>query len=136
MISSQEVDIIEISNPLDNHFSSQFDPLFVNEDGAEAVPPKPTSSLTSATSSLSSTANKRYCSKFKKEWLSNSKFSTFLRECKTDLTKVLCIVCNIQFSIQNSGLGDINRHFQTKKHQDCLKSAEANRCNICHYQFH
>jgi hypothetical protein len=64
MISSQEVDIIEISNPLDNHLSSQFDPLSVNEDEAIAVPPKPSSSLTPANSSLSSTANKRYCSKF------------------------------------------------------------------------
>jgi hypothetical protein len=72
--------------------------------------------------------NKRYKSKFKKEWLSNSYFSTFLRECKTDRTKALCITCNVQFSIQNSGLGDINHHIQTKKHKDRTKSVETNPC--------
>jgi hypothetical protein len=65
---------------------------------------------------------------FKKEWLSHSNFFTFLRECKTDRTKALWITCNIQFSIQNSGLGDINHHIETKEHQERTKSAEANLC--------
>ena len=85
-------------------------------------------------SSSSSKVNKRYQSKFKKEWLSHSYFSTFLRECKTDQTKALCITCNLQFSIKNSGLGDINNHIRTKKHQECTKSAAANMCKIYHYR--
>ncbi|CAF1575662.1 unnamed protein product [Adineta steineri] len=80
-------------------------------------------------SPLTSRANKRYQSRFKKEWLSNSYFSTFLRECKTDITKAVCITCNVQFSIQNSGVGDINHHIQTKKHQDRTKSIEATPSN-------
>ena len=87
------------------------------------------------TTSSSSSATKRYSSKFKKEWLFNSMFSTFLRECKTDSTKASCILCNAQFSIANSGIGDVNRHIQTKKHQECVKSFESNRCKMCYYCF-
>jgi len=130
MCSPQEIDITEISNSSDNDFPSQFDPLSVNE--AIAVSAKTSSASSLVSSSLSPTVNKRYRAKFKKEWLSISNFSTFLRECKTDSTKALCIVCNTQFSIQNSGIGDIHRHIKRKKHQDCLKSAEANRCKIYH----
>ena len=87
------------------------------------------------TTSSSSSATKRYSSKFKKEWLFNSMFSTFLRECKTDSTKASCTLCNAQFSIANSGIGDVNRHIQTKKHQECVKSFESNRCKMCYYCF-
>ena len=87
------------------------------------------------TTSSSSSATKRYSSKFKKEWLFNSMFSTFLRECKTDSTKASCTLCNAQFSIANNGIGDVNRHIQTKKHQECVKSFESNRCKMCYYCF-
>ena len=87
------------------------------------------------TTSSSSSATKRYSSKFKKEWLFNSMFSIFLRECKTDSTKASCILSNAQFSIANSGIGDVNRHIQTKKHQECVKSLESNRCKMCYYCF-
>ncbi len=40
------------------------------------------------------TITKRYLSKFKKEWSSDSKYSSFLKECKNDTTKALCIICN------------------------------------------
>ncbi|CAF5077944.1 unnamed protein product [Rotaria magnacalcarata] len=109
-------------------------------DNAICIPSKTTSNTTvtkiSSTSSSTSRVNKRYQPKFKKEWLSNSFFATFLRECKTGQTKALCITCNIQFSIQNSGLGDINHHIQTKKHQDRMKSIEANSCKTYHYEFY
>jgi hypothetical protein len=78
----------------------------------------------------SSTVSKRYLSKFKKEWSSDPKYSSFLKECKNDATKALCIVCNIQFSIQNSGITDVNNHTKTKKHQECLKSIESSKCSI------
>ena len=32
--------------------------------------------------------------------------------------------------IQNSGITDINTHTKTKRHQDCVTSAEANKCNV------
>jgi hypothetical protein len=78
----------------------------------------------------SSNSNKRYSSKFKKDWLSIPLFSSFLRECKDDPTKALCIVCNGKFSIQNSGLGDIHRHAETNKHKQSTKATEANRSEI------
>jgi hypothetical protein len=46
-------------------------------------------STTSSSSSLlpsSITVTKCYLSKFKREWLSNPKYSSFLRECKNDTT--------------------------------------------------
>ena len=133
MSSSSQDEIIEISNvssSLDNNLPKPFEPAPINN--AISVPPKTTSNTIVAKISSPSVSkeNKRYKSKFKKEWLSNSYFSTFLRECKTDQTKALCITCNIQFSIQNSGVGDINHHIQTKKHQERTKSAEANPCKI------
>ncbi|CAF5221421.1 unnamed protein product, partial [Rotaria magnacalcarata] len=100
----------------DNDLSKSFESIPI--DKAICIPPKTTSNTTvtkiSSPSSSTSRVNKRYQPKFKKEWLSNSFFAPFLRECKTDQTKALCINCNIQFSIQNSGLGDINHHIQTK----------------------
>jgi hypothetical protein len=77
MISSQEVDIIQILNSLDNDFPSPVDPLSVNE--AISTPPKTISTL-KVDNSSSSLVNKRPVSKFKKEWLSNWNFSTFLGE--------------------------------------------------------
>ncbi|CAF3185040.1 unnamed protein product [Rotaria sp. Silwood2] len=137
MFSPPIADIIEISNSLDGDFSLQVNPLTVKE--SVTVTPKTTAAATStnsSSSSSSSTINKRYCSKFKKEWLFNSSFSTFLRECKTDPTKALCVVCNIQFSIQNSEVGDINRHTKSKKHLEYLKSAESNRSKPIYETFH
>ncbi|CAF3468027.1 unnamed protein product [Rotaria sp. Silwood2] len=116
MYSTQDDDIIEISNPSDASFLTQFDPLPLND--SISILPKNTLTSKYINSSSSSNLNKRYASKFKKELLSNSRFSIFLRECKSDPAKALCIVCNIQFSIQNSGLGDINHHFKTRKHQE------------------
>ncbi|CAF5065213.1 unnamed protein product, partial [Rotaria sp. Silwood1] len=84
----------------------------------------------------SRTVSKRYLSKLKKEWLSDPQYSSFLRECKNDATKALCIPCNIQFSIQNSGMTDVNNHMKTKKHQKCLKSIESNKSEAIHSIFH
>ncbi len=117
-MSSSEDEIMEIVNVPS---SSDNDLSILSKTTSNTIAVKISSPLVSK-------ENKRYKSKFKKEWLSNSNFSTFLRECKTDRTKTLCITCNIQFSIQNSGLGDINHHIQTKKHQDRTKPAENNSC--------
>ncbi|CAF4922882.1 unnamed protein product [Rotaria sp. Silwood1] len=130
MSFSKENEIIKIANVSDDSFSTQFDPPAVNQSISASL--KATSTLALATSSSSSSSSskvnyKLYSSKFKKEWLSNSNFSSFLRECKNDPTKALCITCNVQFSIQNSGLGDINHHMQTMKHQESVKSFAANR---------
>ncbi|CAF5049989.1 unnamed protein product [Rotaria magnacalcarata] len=132
-MSSLDDEIIEIDVPSssDNDLSKSFEPTPIGK--AICIPSKTTSNTTvtkiSSPSLSTSRVNKRYQPKFKKEWLSNSFFATFLRECETDQTKALCITCNIQFSIQTSGLGDINHHIQTKKHQDRMKSFEANPSN-------
>ena len=75
------------------------------------------------------TTNKRYCSKFKKEWYLVRVFLRFNENAKRILQK-LCVACSIQFSIQNSGIGDINSHKKSKKHLEYLKSAKSNRCKI------
>jgi len=92
------------------------------------------SSSSTTVKRLSSKLNKRYTSKFKQEWLSMSQFSSFLRECKTDGTKALCIVCNVQFSIRNSGLGDIKYHIGTNKHKQSTKAVEANPSNVYDFE--
>ncbi|CAM4974443.1 unnamed protein product [Rotaria socialis] len=136
-MSSSEDEIMEISNlpsSSNNYVSKSSETVPV--DKAISLPPKTTNTIIAKISSPSaSRINKRYQSKFKKEWLSNSYFSTFLRECKTDQTKAVCVTCNIQFSILNSGVGDINHHVQTKKHQDRTKSAEANPSNRIYSTF-
>ncbi|CAF3163456.1 unnamed protein product [Rotaria sp. Silwood2] len=103
-MSSSEDEIMEIIN------------VPSSSDNDLSILSKTTSNTIVATISSSpvSKENKRYKSNFKKEWLSKSYFSTFFRECKTDRTKALCITCNVQFSIQNSELGDINHRIQTK----------------------
>ncbi|CAF4631839.1 unnamed protein product [Rotaria socialis] len=136
-MSSSEDEIMEISNlpsSSNNYVSKSSETVPV--DKAISLPPKTANTIIAKISSPSaSRINKRYQSKFKKEWLSNSYFSTFLRECKTDQTKAVCVTCNIQFSILNSGVGDINHHVQTKKHQDRTKSAEANPSNRIYSTF-
>ncbi|CAF4252336.1 unnamed protein product [Rotaria sordida] len=129
MFSMQEDEIIDVSNSLEEECLPESAPQPVKD--ADSVSLKNNSKFTT-TSSLSSPVNtsKRYISKFKKEWLLNPRYSSFLKECKTDQTKALCIICNLQFSIQNSGVGDVNSHMKTKKHQDNLKSVEANKCNV------
>ncbi len=145
MLSSQH-DVVEISNSYssDDDLPAQSPPPSLNNVVSFQSNSNPTSKVAASSSSVKD--NKRYSSKFNKDWLSNPNFSKFLRECKNDPTKALCIFCNIKFSIQNSGIGDINRHIQRNKHQECSKSAEANRCkntvmdltnkiSLCNYFF-
>lgn len=138
MSSLSQDEIIEMSNPsspssFDNSSLEPFNPAF--EPRAVSASSKTTRNLTASQGS-SSNSNKRYQSKFRKEWLSNPLFSTFLRECKSDSRKALCITCNVQFSIQNSGLGDINHHIQTKRHRERARSAEVNPCKTYPYRFY
>ncbi|CAF1074098.1 unnamed protein product, partial [Rotaria sordida] len=100
MFSTQEDEIIDVSNTLEEDRLPESSPQSVKD--TDSVSLKNNSKLTTTSSSSSINANKRYISKFKKEWLSNPRYSSFLKECKTDQTKALCIICNIQFSIQNS----------------------------------
>ena len=65
MFSPPITDIVEISNSLDYDFPLQIDTLPVKE--SITVTSKTTTATTSADSS-SSTINKLYCSKFKKEY--------------------------------------------------------------------
>ena len=131
MSSSLLDEIIEISDlssssSSDNSFSEPSGSAFVHT--AIPVSPKTISNSTAVKTPSSSKSNKRYQCKFKKDWLSKSLFSTFLRECKGDSTKALCITCNVQFSVQNSGLGDVHHHIQTKRHKERTKAAEAVIC--------
>lgn len=136
--SSSPSEIIVISDELSSSSSSLLDNDFMKQ--SRSTFQRNTISTSSATTSSPitinkslSNSNKRYSSKFNKDWLSISHFSSFLRECKDDSTKALCIVCNIKFSIQNSGLGDIRRHTETNKHKQSVKAAETNRSEIFYF---
>ncbi|CAF1372138.1 unnamed protein product [Rotaria sordida] len=113
--SSQKNIVPQYSQKSENHFTS--------------IPLKNNSKATcaSSSSSLCIAVSKRYSSKFRKEWLSNPKYSSFLKEYKNYKTTALCFIYNIQFSIQNSETTDINNHMKTKEYQDCVKSAEPNK---------
>ena len=41
-----------------------------------------------------------------------------------------CCIFNVQSSILNSSVTNFNTHMTTKTHQDCVKSAEANKCSV------
>jgi hypothetical protein len=127
----QEDEVDEVSGSLKENVV----PQPVKNSDSSSLKNNSNSTTPSSSSSSSVTITKRYLSKFKKEWLSDPKYSSVLKECKNDTTKALCIICNIQFSMQNSGITDKNNHMKTKKHQDCLKSAESNKCNVFRTNF-
>jgi hypothetical protein len=132
MSSSSSSEIIEIDDELSSS-SLGNDSIKLSRSTFQRNTISTSSSTTSSSTvakKSSSNSNKRYSSKFKKDWLSIPLFSSFLRECKDDPTKALCIVCNGKFSIQNSGLGDIHRHAETNKHKQSTKATEANRSEI------
>ena len=137
MSSSSSSEIIEIGDELSSSSSSLGNDSIKQsrstfQRNTISTSSSTTSSPTVVKKSLSN-SNKRYSSKFKKDWLSIPHFSSFLRECKDDPTKALCTVCNVKFSIQNSGLGDIHRHAETNKHKQSTKAAEANPSEIFHF---
>lgn len=120
MSSFEEDEICEITTSSKENIAPQAESNVINDN----LKPNTSSALSSRT------VPKRYQSKFKKEWLSDPQYSSFLKECKRDATKALCITCNVAFSIQNSGITDINNHMKTKRHQQCHKSIETNKSNI------
>ena len=69
---------------------------------ADSVSLKNNSKFTT-TSLWSINVSKCYISKFKKEWLLNPTYSSFLKECRIDQTKPLCFICHVKFSTQKSG---------------------------------
>ena len=125
MSSSLLDEIIQISHPSssDNSFSEPNGSAFVHN--AIPISPKTISNSTAVKAPSSLKPKKHHQCKFKNDWLSNSLFSTFLCECRGDSTKAWCITCNVQISVQNSGLGDVHHHIQTKRHKELTKTAEA-----------
>jgi hypothetical protein len=104
LVQEDDVVEIEIEIEISNSLNENVVPQAGNADSSSLK-----DNSKSKTSSSSDTTNKRYLSKFKREWLSNPKYSSFLKECKNDTTRVLCTICNIQFSTQNSGITDITK---------------------------
>ncbi|CAF1937723.1 unnamed protein product [Rotaria magnacalcarata] len=131
MLFDQEDEIIEVIHSLKENIEPNASEESKNNASSNLLQKnsKSTNAPISPSSSSSSciTTSKRYSSKFKKEWLSNPQYSAFLKECKNDSSKALCFICNVQFSIHNSGITDINNHMKTKRHQECIKSAEVNK---------
>ncbi len=83
----QEDEVDEVSDSLKENVVPQ---VVKNSDSSSLK--NNSNSTTSSSSSSSATITKRYLSKFKKEWLSDPKYSSFLKECKNDTTKALCII--------------------------------------------
>jgi hypothetical protein len=83
----QEDEVDEVSDSLKENVVQQ---LVKKSDSSSLK--NNSNSTTSSSSSSSATITKRYLSKFKKEWLSDRKYSSFLKECKNDTTKALCII--------------------------------------------
>ncbi|CAF4095352.1 unnamed protein product, partial [Rotaria sordida] len=107
MFFSREDEIDEAPNSSQKNILPQY--LQKSENHFTSIPLKNNSKATCASSSSS------LCIAVSKQY-------------KNYKTTFLCFICNIQFSIQNSETTDINSHMKTKKHQDCVKSAEPNKC--------
>ncbi|CAF1405669.1 unnamed protein product [Adineta ricciae] len=64
---------------------------------------------------------------FNRQWIVDTKFTSFLRECNSDSTKAICIACNDQFSIHHGGKNDIERHMKLQKHVHAMRSFRIDR---------
>ena len=119
---SKEDNTIETTNPSKENIIPQAEPNSLKENLKYKTSSPPGSCRTP----------KRYVSKLKKERLSDLQYSSFLKECKNDSTKALCVGCYNQLPIQNSEITGVGNHMKTKKHQECLKSIESNACSVSH----
>lgn len=64
---------------------------------------------------------------FNPQWKNDSKYASFLKECRSDCTKAMCIACNEQFSVHFGGKNDVDRHAKSKKHVTVMRSFTINR---------
>ncbi|CAF1309009.1 unnamed protein product, partial [Didymodactylos carnosus] len=58
---------------------------------------------------------------FRKEWLLLKKYSSWLKEMKSDSTKSECKACSKQFSVKNGGKADVDKHMRNI-HQLSMKT--------------
>ena len=77
--------------------------------------------------SLENSIDKKKKGVFHCQWILDERFAPFLRECKSDSTKSMCIACNDKFSIHHGGKNDIERHMKSKKHVKAMRSFSINR---------
>ncbi len=75
----------------------------------------------------SSSKTKRRCT-FNKNWLKDPKYSTFLRECRTNSRLAHCSICKSNFSIANGGVYLINRHAEQPGHKQLAEAEAKEKC--------
>jgi len=76
-----------------------------------------------------SSKSKRH-STFNKIWLKDPKFSSFLRECRTDSHFAHCCLCNSDFSISNGGVYLVIRHAEQASHKRLAEIEVKKKCNV------
>ena len=58
--------------------------------------------------------------RFQDDWLRDPRFSSWARKLPNDATKVLCKLCNRDFSLSNMGTQALPSHIKGKKHQQAI----------------
>lgn len=57
--------------------------------------------------------------KYNADWCNNDDINSikkWLRPCKSDIYKALCVVCNSEFDVSNSGISSVRKHANGKSH--------------------
>ena len=68
-----------------------------------------------------SSKSKRHCT-FNKNWLKDPKYSTFLREYRTDSYLAYCSIYKSNFSVANEGVYLVNRHAEHPSHKQLTET--------------
>ncbi|CAF4037025.1 unnamed protein product [Rotaria sordida] len=79
--------------------------------------------ITNTKNEKRNSTSKRRCT-FNQNWLNDSKYAPFLKECRTNKHLAHCSVCKSNFSIANGGTYLINRHMEQDNHKRLAETQE------------
>ena len=65
---------------------------------------------------------------FKKQWVKDPKYTSFLQECKTSPYLAHCSICKSDFSIGNRRTYFINRHLEQATHKRLVEAQMKEKC--------
>lgn len=60
----------------------------------------------------------RYSSYYKKEWVEDQRFKTWIKPSQKGSSFAYCTLCSKDISVNNSGVRDLLKHKESKKHRD------------------
>ena len=114
---------MELNKNYEIELCEDSEPTTPDEESNTNFRDKPTTNINinkktdlSKSKSKSKSKLKRRCF-FKKTWLKDPKYSTFLKECQTNKYLAHCSICKSNFSIANGGTYLINRHVDQTNHK-------------------